>query len=49
MGNLKAAPAEVLMASALMGALPCEGTMTASTPVHSAVLNMAPRFLTSLI
>ena len=46
-GILKAAPAEVLMVSAFIGALPLCWMIIPFTPVHSAVLMMAPKFLTS--
>ena len=46
-GMWKAAPAEVFTVSELIGALPFLGTIIACTPAHSAVLIMAPKFLTS--
>jgi len=46
-GILKAAPAEVLMVSAFIGALPLCWIIMPLTPVHSAVLIIAPKFLTS--
>ena len=49
MGILKAAPAEVFIASALIGALPWVGIIIPSTPVHSAVRIIAPKLRTSLI
>ena len=43
------APAEVLIASAPTCAAPRDGMIMASTPAHSALLAMAPKFLTSVI
>ena len=48
-GSLKAAPAEVFIVSAFIGALPPCWIIIPLTPVHSAVLMMAPKFLTSEI
>ena len=42
------APEEVLIASPLIAALPFSGTIIAFTPLHSAVLTIAPKFLTSV-
>ena len=47
-GILCKAPAEVFTASAFMAAAPCSGISIVSTPAHSAVLVMAPKFLTSV-
>ena len=43
------APAEVFIASALIAAAFCSGIKIVSTPAHSAVRAMAPKFLTSVI
>ena len=47
-GNVCNAPAEVLTASALTLAPPLTGITIASTPPHSQVRAMAPKFLTSV-
>lgn len=47
-GTLKTAPAEVLTVSPFTGAEPVFWTMIPSTPVHSAVLIIAPKFRASL-
>ena len=47
MGTLKIAPEDVLMVSPFTGALPLDWITTQSIAVHSAVLTIAPKFLTS--
>jgi len=47
-GILKIAPAEVFIVSPVTGAPPFFWIIMASTPVHSAVLMIAPKFRTSL-
>ena len=42
------APAEVFIASEFTGAPPFSGITIASIPTHSAVLQIAPKFLTSV-
>ena len=49
MGMLKMAPVEVLTVCSLMAAVPCLGNMIPWALIASAVLIIAPRFLTSLI
>ena len=46
-GTLKIAPEDVLIVSPLTGALPLDWITIQSTPVHSAVLTIAPKFRTS--
>ena len=46
-GTLNTAPEEVLIVSPFTGALPLDCITIQSTPEHSAVLTIAPKFLTS--
>ena len=46
-GTLNTAPADVLTVSPFTGAEPCFWIMIPSTPVHSAVLMMAPKLRAS--
>ena len=47
MGTLKIAPDDVLIVSPFTGALPLDWITIQSIAVHSAVLTIAPKFLTS--